>query len=330
MEGEWYGNRNQEIRVALRVGLCIPILNAGEFALQVVAALKCQTVRPDRLLLVDSGSTDNGIPCLSQLDIEVHGIVGVTFDHGGTRQMAVDMLADCEILVFLTQDAIPACPDSLENLLACFADPAIGAAYGRQLPRPGAQAIEAHARLFNYPEKSRLKSAGDIPSSGLKTAFISNSFAAWRRDALQQVGGFPRRTIMGEDTWVAGRMLLAGWKIAYCAEATVYHSHAYSFRQEWQRYFDTGVFHARNPWMREAFGTAEGEGMRFVKSELCHLTRNAPWRIPSALLRLPCRYLGFRAGLLERYLPAGLKRIMSAQKAFWGRDHEPQSGAGSI
>lgn len=42
--------------------------------------------------------------------------------------------------------------------------------------------------------------------------------------------------------FMAARMIQAGYKIAYCAEASVRHSHNYTPKQEFQRYFDTGYF----------------------------------------------------------------------------------------
>ena len=205
----------------------------------------------------------------------------------------------------------------MQRLVAAFADPQVGVAYGRQLPADNATPIAAHARTFNYPPINSLKSSVDIQPLGIKTAFVSNSFAAYRRSALEDVGGFPDRCIVSEDTFVAAKMILAGWKVAYCADAQVYHSHNYTWRQEFQRYFDIGVFHAREPWVRREFGGAEGEGVRFLKSELKYLLREAPHLIPSALVRTVIKYLGFRAGLAERYLPVKLKSRLSMQKAFW-------------
>ena len=42
----------------------------------------------------------------------------------------------------------------------------------------------------------------------MKTAFNSNSFAAYRRKALKDVGGFPINTILSEDMYVTAKMLL--------------------------------------------------------------------------------------------------------------------------
>ena len=78
---------------------------------------------------------------------------------------------------------------------------------------------------------------------GIKTVFVSNSFAAYRRRALMQVSGFPVDTVMNEDTYVAGKMLVSGWRIAYCADAQVFHSHDYSFLDDFKHYLDIGVFH---------------------------------------------------------------------------------------
>ena len=87
--------------------------------------------------------------------------------------------------------------------------------------------------------------------------------------------------------------------------------------QEFQRYFDIGVFHARESWLLESFGKPEGEGGRFVRSELRYLGRHAPWLIPSALLRTILKYSGYRLGRMEQRLPLWLKRRCSMHKGFW-------------
>ena len=111
----------------------------------------------------------------------------------------------------------------------------------------------------------------DAAELGIKAAFMSNSFAAYRREALMAVGGFPKHVIFAEDMYVAAKMLMAGWKVVYEGSACCRHSHNYTIIEEFRRYFDMGVFHAREPWIRENFGGAGGEGLRYVKSELKYL-----------------------------------------------------------
>jgi len=251
------------------------------------------------------------------------------FDHGRARRSAFQRirrsLGPGDGVVFVTQDVFGAGQESgqaVVSLVRVLTQDKVGAAYGRQLPRPGAGPFEAHARLFNYPDRSEVRSMEDAKRLGIKACFFSDSFAAYRLDALEQVGGFPERAIVGEDVIVAAKLLKAGWKIAYVADACVYHSHDLTPLQEMRRYFDIGVFHARESWILREFGKPEGEGLRFLRSELRYLWQHAPWRIPESFLRAALRYFGYRLGRAERWLPLGLKRWLSLQKHFWDREAE--------
>ncbi|MBE0598080.1 MAG: glycosyltransferase family 2 protein [Desulfuromonadales bacterium] len=308
------------------ITVCIPLCDR-KYLKPMQDALQAQKVPLHDILLLDSAADPvraDEWPCG-----RIRRIHPGTFDHGGTRRQALRFLGDADLIVFLTQDALPTESDSIGNLIAEFANPSVGVAFGRQLPRPEASPMEAHPRLFNYPAYSRVKSSADIPRLGIKTAFISNSFAAYRRTALEAIGGFPARCIVSEDTFIAARLLLAGWEVSYCAEAKVHHSHPYGYGQEFKRYFDVGVFHAREPWVRREFGGAEGEGSRYLKSEMQYLGRVAPHLIPSALVRNGLRYLGFRVGLGERWLPLAIKRQLTMQKAFWSAKPEVSGAQGT-
>lgn len=301
-----------------KVGLIVPTLNAGELWEAWLQAFAAQTLKPDYLLLIDSSSTDHTVAQAIAADFDVQVISRSDFNHGGTRQFGVNRLADADILVFLTQDALLAGPDTIEKLVAAFVDEKVGAAYGRQLPHRNAGAIGAHARLFNYPPQSQLRSLQDKAQFGIKTVFISNSFAAYRRSALMGVGGFPLNTIMNEDTFVVGKMLLSGWKVAYCGDAAVFHSHDYGFSDEFKRYFDIGVFHAHTAWLQQTFGGASGEGWRFVLSELKYLLKNAPWLLASACLRTGLKWLGYKmGGAMHARMSQSLNRCFSLHKAYW-------------
>lgn len=284
--------------------------------LEWIAAICNQSVHYS-VLVIDSGSPEAILEPARAADFSVHEISKAEFNHGGTRQLAVDLNPDFDFYVFFTQDAIPTGGDAIRGLLDAFHRENVGAAYGRQLPRIGAGPIEAHARLFNYPQESHVCSFADAEHLGIKAAFNSNSFAAYRREALVAVGGFPSGVILGEDTVVAAKMLKAGWQVAYQAEAQVYHSHDYNYLQEFRRYFDIGVLHARESWMLDSFGAPEGEGGRFVRSEIGYLLKTAPWLIPSAFLRTLLKYGGYRLGRLEHHLPVCLKRHLSMHRRFW-------------
>lgn len=300
-----------------KVAFIIPTLNGGQRFEQLLASISNQSYQPYRKIIIDSASRDQTVMLAQEAGFEVVSISRDTFNHGLTRQQGVEMAPDADIVLFLTQDAVLADSESLVRLIESFSAVNIGAAYGRQLPHLNAMPIEAHARLFNYPAVSSVKSIEDAPRLGIKTAFISNSFAAYRRSALMDVGGFPSNTILSEDTYAAAKMLLHGWKIAYCADAQVYHSHNYSFIQEFKRYFDIGVFQARESWIREKFGQAEGEGLKYVMSEMKYLWNHHSYLIPFACIRTVLKYIGYKLGLWEKQIPVSVKRHISMHKRYW-------------
>lgn len=159
----------------------------------------------------------------------------------------------------MTQDAMPADSRLIENLIEPLGEELVGVSYARQLPASDCDFIERYTRRFNYPEESRIKGKEDIPELGIKTFFCSNVCAAYRRDVYEALGGFSRRTIFNEDMILAGRMVQAGYKVAYAAGARVIHSHNYSGLQQFHRNFDLAVSQADNP---EVFSMALLGGAR--------------------------------------------------------------------
>lgn len=299
------------------VGLVIPTLNAGERWVQCLTGVRAQSLVPQRLLVIDSASTDQSVALAREAGFETVPINRSEFNHGGTRQWAVEYLSDCETVIFLTQDAILASIDSISEIVRCFDDASVAVAYGRQLPHDGATPIESHARIFNYDAQSCKKNTAAATKLGTKVFFCSNSFAAYSRKILLRLGGFRRDLILGEDMEFAARAIKAGYSNVYCATAPVYHSHDYTLAQIVERYFDIGVFDATNPWMRDEFGTHSGEGLRFIASELRYLAMNAPLEIPRALFQTAGKLVGYRLGRLERFLPAALKRKLSMFPRYW-------------
>jgi rhamnosyltransferase len=283
----------------MNIALIIPTLNAALNWEALVSGIQRQSLMPDDVIVVDSSSTDGTVDQARAAGFTVIEIARSVFSHGGTRQAAVVAAPNADILIYLTQDAVPSDTDSFRHLAAAFQNPAVGAAYGRQLPRPHASAIEAHARLFNYQAASQLRSWESRTTLGFKSIFFSNTFGAFRRDALMSVGGFSPDVSFGEDTLAVAHLHRAGWKTAYVAEARVEHSHAYSIKAEFRRYLEIGILHERERWLVEEFGTADGEGLRFVASELRYLSAHAPLHIPSAMIRALAKYVAYRSGRLK-------------------------------
>jgi rhamnosyltransferase len=298
--------------------LIIPTYNGAQYWSRLRAALDQQGFKSQQILVVDSSSTDGTDRLAEEAGYQVIRISKGSFRHGSTRQMATSQMPWADTIVFLTQDAIPCGDGAILNLVAAFADPKIGAAYGRQLPRPEANAIEAHARFFNYPAVSNERNFASRDALGFRATYFSNSFAAYRRTALEKVGGFPN-VIVSEEVSVVARMLMAGWSLAYQADAQVTHSHPMGLKTEFSRYFDIAVHHSRENWILKEFGQVGGEGTLFLLSELRYLMNHAPHLVPLATLKNATKWLGYQIGLRERYLPLWSKRMLSAQETFWAR-----------
>lgn len=248
-----------------KVAIVIPTCNAGREFASLLAEIAQQSLPIVCKLVIDSSSTDGTADVAKKYGWQVRSIPRAEFSHGGTRQTAVELLPhDIEIVVFLTQDVRLPDRHSLEKLARSFAELQVAAAYGRQLPHEGASIYAAVDREFNYPVVSRIKSMADSRELGIKTAFLSDSFAAYRVQDLVAIGGFPKINIC-EDMYVAGKLLLAGKHIAYAAEAEARHSHEPNIEDMWHRYREMGRFHRENPWIRESFGSASGEGMKLVR-----------------------------------------------------------------
>ena len=295
--------------------IVVPIKNAESYIPRLLPIL-LEQLECDEIIIIDSESSDASSQLLSAYPITYIPIAASDFDHGETRDKAM-RLAKNEIVVFLTQDALPARVDTLKQLVSSFDDPLVAMAYARQLPRPEAKPIEAHARLFNYPDKSQTKRFEERDVLGIKTVFCSNSCAAYRKTAYEAAGGFPTKLILSEDTFIAGKILMSGYAIHYNANACVYHSHEYTVIEEFKRYFDIGVFHVNESWIRAQFGAAEGEGARFVSSELSYVGSNAPYLIPQLFIRNGMKLLGYRVGMNYKKLPLWLVQKLSMHKHYW-------------
>lgn len=303
-----------------RIACIIPTYNGRSDLGRLLSSLEKQTAAFD-LLIVDSSSSDGTAEEARSRANSFVSIISNQFNHGGTRQMMVDLNPGYDVYVFMTQDAYLEDSEAIARLVAPFIDNSVGAVCGRQLPHLSATPLAIHARAFNYPETSCIKTYEDAPTLGIKTPFMSNSFSAYRGDALHEVGGFPEHVILSEDMYVAAKMLLARWKVAYSSDATCKHSHNYTLREEFCRYFDVGVFHARERWIRQHFGNTKGEGLRYVKSELQFLGLSRIYLWPEAMLRNALKLLAYKLGRREELIPIAIKKKLSMHRRFWDSPH---------
>lgn len=310
---------------SLSASIIIPTLQPGAALPLLITALRAQTCPPAEILVIDSSSPDGAADQARHLGCQVEVIPQAAFDHGGTRNLGAARAAH-RCLVFMTQDALPADTQYLERLLAPLRG-GCTAAYARQIPYPGATPLEQFHRAFNYPPEAQVRQAADLPRLGIKAAFFSNVASAVDRQAFVAAGGFPEGVVLNEDMMLALRLLRAGGRIAYAADARVYHSHAYSTRQQFRRYFDIGASHVQaSRELRQL--PAIAEGIRYARSQWRWLMRHRAWVwLPRAGAELVTKWAAFQLGRRYRQLPPALVRRCSLQPGFWTKPPARQSAA---
>ena len=304
----------------MTVTVIIPTYKPGASFRRLMKKLSTQTYPIEKIIIMNTEQQywkDALIQDVGQA--EVHHITKAEFDHGKTRAMGAAM-ANSDILVFFTQDAVPADDLVVEYLVQAFQDESVGAAYGRQLPNPDCKFIEAYTRGFNYPKNSSVKRKSDLPKLGIKTYFCSNVCSAYRKSVYEKMGGFITRTIFNEDMIMAAHMVQAGYGIAYQADAKVFHSHNYSYTQQFCRNFDLAVSQADHP---EIFAdiSSESEGIRLVKKTAAYLMQEKkPWLIPDLILASGFKFLGYKAGQNYKKLPKSLIRKFTMNPSYWEQE----------
>ena len=211
--------------------------------------LKQKDANINKIRYVLTESKDNTEDKLKELNLDYKKIKKEEFSHGLTRENeALDSKAD--ILVFITQDIIIERDDWLYNLTKDIENGIVDACYSRQLCDNNT--IEKYTRECNYPEKSRIVSNDDIRELGLKTFFFSDASSAIKRETFVKLNGYDhKKLVINEDMYIAYKLIMQGYKIKYCADSEVIHSHVFTLKQYYDRYKDTGKFFRENSYLNE-------------------------------------------------------------------------------
>ena len=307
----------------VKVDVIIPTYKPGKKFSRLLKMLAVQTVKVNRIIVMNTERSywnDKGFEGIGNL--EVHRLDKAEFDHGETRNRGA-RYSRADIMVFMTDDAVPADEHLIENLVKAFDQrgpegESVIMAYARQLPDKDCGLAERYTRSFNYPGESRIKTKADLKELGIKTFFASNVCCAYDREKFWFQGGFIHKTIFNEDMIFAGRAVLQDdYAIAYAADARVIHSHNYGCRAQFHRNFDLAVSQADHPEVFRGIHS-EGEGIRLVKQTARYLvSQKKPWLIPGLVVKSGFKYAGYRLGKCYRLLPKGLTAACSMNKEYW-------------
>lgn len=307
------------------VDVIIPVYKPDEKFFLLLKRLGQQTLPVNKILVINTEERYwKPGPWETMVNLEVHHITREEFDHGATRNMGAG-LSRADIMIFMTDDAVPGGRDLVEQLVGalCLKGPrgeTVAMAYARQLPAGDCRPVERYIRSFNYPRESCVKTKSDLPRLGIKTYFASNVCCAYRRDIFEKLGGFAKKAIFNEDMIFGAGAVEAGYAIAYAAGARVIHSHNLTAVQQFKRNFDLAVSQADHP---EVFGglSSEGEGIRMVTAVAKGLLRQKKaGQLPALVVGSGCKYAGYRMGKAYRRLPMGLVKICTTNTFYWERN----------
>lgn len=297
------------------VSIIIPTKNAGSrFALVLKRILASKVPFGYEIIVVDSGSIDGTKRLIGGYCVKFIEIAPSSFSHGGARNIGADN-AQGEILVYLSQDALPKDEYWLANLTSGFNDPSVAGIFGRQIPNDGASPLEMFFLQYTYPDYRIVKGSVNPRNCTLQDIFFSDVNSAIRRCEWKE-NRFKEGLVMSEDQAWAKDILMKNKKIIYEPAATVFHSHNYSVGRLIMRNFDSGLS-LKNitsaPFRRNFLYE-----LRYIKSAMSHFYKN---NLCLCLVIFPFyeffRLLGFLAGRYSRCLPLWLKKALSQNKAYW-------------
>jgi len=300
-----------------KVDVIIPVYRPELSFRTVLKRLEKQSIRPNRIILMNTEEKFWRPELIKGLkNVEVFHISKAEFDHAATRKKAAK-LSDAEYMLFLTQDAVPADFKLIEQLLNGMQNQEIVGAFARQLPKKNCNPIEAYTRSFNYPDTSFVREKGDIAKLGIRAYFFSDVCAIYRKTDYLILGGFIDRAIFNEDMLFAANALAHGKKIAYVAEARVYHSHNYGNIQYFRRNFDLGVSQAEHP---EIFSlvSSEKEGISLVKKTALFLLKTKRgYYLPKLIINSGFKWIGYRLGKNYRRLSDPVIKKLTSNPSYW-------------
>jgi rhamnosyltransferase len=192
-----------------------------------LAALQRQQYNNWELIVIDSGSSDGSVDLIRRANPR-HFIQIQPQEYNPSRVMNRGMeLASSDFGIFLNADATPQNSMWLGLLVAALQDPQTAAVFGRQIPRPDCRAVYAHdyERCFGpNRESAKWEHFFSMVSSGI------------RKDIWARRGFLPKMQYSEDDEytrWCRSQ----GYRIVYCPESVVMHSHNYTPEQAYKRSF---------------------------------------------------------------------------------------------
>lgn len=242
----------------MNIEIICPLYNAEEYIEKLDDSFKKQkNIEIKRITYILTESNDSTENILDRLCGNYVKIKKEEFSHSLSREK-VAMKSDADILVFVTQDVEIRNDNWLEELVKPIIENEVVATFGRQLTKY--DNIEKYTREKNYPDKSYVVSKDSLNTMGLRAFFFSDASSAIRADIFKKLNGYDGKNLpTNEDQYIAYKIITNGYKIKYCSDSVVYHSHNFTLKQLYKRYYATGLFFAQESYI-DNYGTDKTGG----------------------------------------------------------------------
>jgi rhamnosyltransferase len=210
----------------IKCSIVIRAYNEEKYIGRLLFGLKEQTLNEGiEIILVDSGSTDLTVSIAKSMGVRVVSIPSCEFTFGRSLNRGCEV-ANGEFLLFASAHVYPTHKNWIQLMLQPFDNPEIALVYGRQIGNELSKFSEV--RLFNkwFPSESIEKQNGP---------FCNNANSVIRKVLWEQQKFDEELTGLEDLDW-STKMLKKGYKISYCADATVVHVHEETNAKIFNRY----------------------------------------------------------------------------------------------
>ena len=283
----------------MNVDIICPLYNAEKYIENLhKSILKQEKVSLNNIRYILTRGKDNTEEILKKLDNCTYTIIETKdFSHSLTREQEA-FKSNADILVFITQDVIIKRTDWLYNLIKDIENGQADACYSRQLCNNNS--IEKYTRESNYPSNSKIVSKEDIKELGLKTFFFSDASSAIKRETFARLNGYDGKIlVISEDMYIAYKLIMNGYKIKYCADSEVVHSHNFTLKQQYKRYYDTGKFFKENDYLNKYKVNQAGGSL--AKYILKRAWQDKNWKVLINFIpNMAARFIGMKMGKINR------------------------------
>jgi len=217
-----------------RISVVIRCFNEERHIGRLLTGLLKQTLRPQQIILVDSGSTDATLAIASRFPVEIHAIEPEAFSFGRSLNIGCQA-ASGDLVAVVSAHVYPIYDTWLEELTAPFADSEVALTYGRQEGDERTKYSEAQIMARWFPAHTDPRQTHP---------FCNNANAAIRRRVWETQPYDEDLTGLEDLDW-AKRAFGSGHVIAYVATAPVIHAHDESWAQLVNRYRREAIAHRR-------------------------------------------------------------------------------------